>query len=71
MNLQTVVYDADVQYAEASVGDLANSNAIVACCEGDAMIERDVLLEWAELQNDFPGMKHLLSEHMKKEPIGS
>lgn len=45
MAIQTIVYDDSTPYAAASVNNLANSDSIIACCEGDAMQERDAAIQ--------------------------
>lgn len=60
MNLKTVVYDEDMPYAKATIGDLANGNCIISCCDGDAMAERDLLA--AHMEQDGYDVPEILRE---------
>lgn len=67
MNLQTVVYDEDLPYAKATIGDLANGNCIISCCQGDAMAERDELEKGQEAYNAV--ITYMLGKGSMQEPM--
>lgn len=45
MNLQTIVYDEDKEYAKSLVMDLCNTEAVTACREGDSLVELEAFEE--------------------------
>jgi hypothetical protein len=53
--ITTVVVDTSKgDYADAILGDLFNSNAVIATCEGDAMEERDAYKGFLERHGYSP-----------------
>ena len=61
MKLQTLVYDREKSYNAAIVGDLVDRNAIVACCDGDAIQQRDEALAWATAVAEANKVAHLFN----------
>ncbi|AUV61900.1 hypothetical protein HWB52_gp85 [Pseudomonas phage Littlefix] len=61
MNLQTVVYDEDEEYSKSIIMDLCNTGAVTACCEGDAIQQRDEALAWATAVTEANKVAHLFN----------